>query len=219
TAHLAFEATPLVIDFGLQPTPAKLLNEQKSARARLLAQTRDKKTWRAHLFPLLLLKQHNKPLHPDSKPDRRNVGSAQISHQTIVAASSSDCVLGAETVCNQLESCPHVIVQAANNSGIYCIARPKPLQIILYRIEVRAAVFADVIDQQGSAFEQCLTLFDLAVEHAQRVGFPAAQAVRTELVPFCSEEILQDFPVCLPALRAPKRVDVKDDPGNADPVH
>ena len=156
---------------------------------------------------------------PIANPIAGNVGSAQVAHQAIVAAAASDCVLGAEPVRNHLESRPHVIIEAANDSGVDFIARPELFKIILYRIEVRAAIFADMIDQHRSAFEQGPAPFDLAVENTQRVGFPAAQAVRTELVPFCSEEILQDFPVSLPALGAAQRVDVQDEPGNADPVH
>jgi hypothetical protein len=168
---------------------------------------------------VLLLKQQYKPFHADRKAYCRHIRSAQIAHQAVISASPADCVLGAEPVGNHLEGRTHIIIEAANDARVYNITGPEFFKMSFHGIEMSTAIFAYVVDKHWSAFEQGPALFDFAVENAERVGLFSTQTVRAEPVSLFCKKILENIPVNIPAVGTAQRIDVENDPGNADPVH
>src|SRR6185369_434044 len=109
TAHLAFHALSLIIEFDRNSATLKLAGETESALFCLFAECDDKECRRSREF--CGIEQQGDSLHSHCKADSRDRWPAEILNQPIVSSPGCYGTLGSEQSGNHLESGPGVIVK------------------------------------------------------------------------------------------------------------
>ena len=120
---------------------------------------------------------------PLPKPTPGVGGAADLLHEAIVAAAAADAALGAETVGVELERRARVVVEAAHEPEVQTRLQAGGAHKLEHRVEVLAAVRAQVVDDARRLVQHGAARLDLAVERAQRIERDALAAVAAELVP------------------------------------
>ena len=82
-------------------------------------------------------------------------------------------------------------------------------KIFLEGVEMIPAIIAKKLDYGRGFCDDPFTGFHLAIKDPQRVGLRPSSAVRTEGVGFLGQVVLQRLPERLPAIRAPKGVQME----------
>ena len=108
-------------------------------------------------------------------------GAADLLDEPVVAAAAADAALRAEAVGVELEGGARVVVEAAHQAEVEVRLEPGPLHQREHRVEVLAALRAQVVDDARRLVEHGAAALDLAVEGAQRIEVEPLAAVAAEL--------------------------------------
>ena len=108
-------------------------------------------------------------------------GRAERFRETVIASAAEHGILRAEIAVHDFERGAHVVIEAAHQARLDFERDAAIGQIGLHRREVRLADFAEVVENRRQLFDDRLIFRNLAIEHAQRIGFDAALAIRAQL--------------------------------------
>ena len=100
----------------------------------------------------------------------------------LVAATSADCILRAESWRDNFESGAHVIVEAANQSPISFVGDAAHGELLFHFGEMISAGVAEMIGNSRKIFDDGLLFRNFGIQHAQRICFDAALAIGAQFV-------------------------------------
>ena len=124
------------------------------------------------------LQRQQRPVDTEAKADAGQVFSAELLHQSVVAAAAADARLGAQPVVDELERRLRVVVQPAHHPRVDHIRHAQRIQMREHRVEVLLGDIGEVIEHHRRVGRHLAHLGALVVEHPQRVdlervaGFP-----------------------------------------------
>ena len=101
--------------------------------------------------------------------------------KAVIAAAAEHRILRAQVAVHDFKRRAHVVIEAAHQARSDFKRDAAVGQIALHVSEVRAADFAEIIENGGQAIDGRLIFRHFAVEHAQRICFGAALAVGAEV--------------------------------------
>ena len=181
---------------------------------RRLAQRGDEQVQR--LGGLGVRHRHHQPIFADRKADARRMDlRAQRFRQPVVAAAAQHRVLRAQRAMHHFEGRAHVIVQAAHQPRPNLVGDAAIRQIILHRVEMRAAGVAQAIGDVRQLVDDGLVSFHFAIEHAQRIGIGAALAIAAHGVRHRFQLLAQPLHVLRPAIGIAHGIDQQLKPAQA----
>src|ERR1700722_13096995 len=128
----------------------------------------------------LLLEKHDDPLLPHGPADPRRAGAAQLGHQAVVSSPRTDRALRPECVRRPLENRAGVVVEPAHQMRFDMILDAGAAQLRAQRLEVRARLRIEEIEQPRRSGDDALHVRILAVEYAQRIALQPTLAVLIE---------------------------------------
>src|SRR4051812_39939182 len=108
--------------------------------------------------------------------------AAEELHVAVIATTSADGVLRAETRRGDLKRGARVIVEPADEAPVLLILDAAQIELAFEGGVVRLAFIAEVFGDARKFLDVRLLGFELGVEDAQRVGVDAALRVGAELV-------------------------------------
>src|SRR5882762_646277 len=156
-----------------------------------------------------LLQRQDQAIFTDGKADALGWRSAKQFYQSVIAPAAADGILRTEPLRRNFKRRPHVIVQPAHEPPILAEEDAAHFELVLYSSVVRRAVLAEVIGDARQRGDNALLAFEFGIEHAQRIRFDAALAIRAEFVFHFQELGPQQLDVFRPALAAADRIDVQ----------
>ncbi len=156
--------------------------------------------------------REQQPFDPRAEADRRRGRTAHLLREPVVAAATSDRVLGrVERVARQLEDGTRVVVEPAHEPRRDLERDPQRLQSFLHAREVRSRLVAQVLAELRRALEHVGPVGALGVEDAQRIRLRAFHLRADEigvLVPVREQHLA----VALARRRVAHRVDQQPHP-------
>ena len=127
--------------------------------------------------------QHGEAFDPGGPADRGGHRAAHFGDQPVVAAAGHDGALGAELGGDELERGVAVVVEAADDAGVFPKRDAEADQVFLQLLVERAGGFGEVgVDRRGAGDDAAVG-FVLAVEDAHRVAVEPVEAVLRQARP------------------------------------
>ena len=140
---------------------------------------------------------------------------AQRFGQPVVAPAAQHRILRAQRAVDHFERGAHVVIQAAHQPRAHLVCDAAIVEVLLHRVEMRAARVAEVIDDARQLLDDGLVRFHFAIQHAQRIGFGAALAIAAHPRRHRFQLLPQALDVLRTAVAVAHRIDQQLETGEA----
>ncbi|MPM83045.1 hypothetical protein SDC9_130108 [bioreactor metagenome] len=137
-------------------------------------------------------------------------------HKPVISSAAADRALGADAIRGDLKHGLGVIIQSAHQPRVDDIANPHAVKQLEQVLLVILALVTEIVADDRRAVCDLLAAFNLAIQHAKRVGFQAHLAGFTEFVIVPAQVALECFVILRTAGRIADAVEANGQPAAAE---